>query len=109
MQQNGFEVRTEIYEDQAELKELYDVPLELSSCHTALIDGYVIEGHVPADEVKRLLSQKPNAVGIAVPDMPLESPGMELGETPERYDVLLLGKNGEAHIYATYIGKKKIK
>jgi hypothetical protein len=64
------------------------VPPDLASCHTAEIDGYVVEGHVPASAIKRLISDKPQARGLAVPGMPVGSPGMEGGE-PETYDVIL--------------------
>ena len=71
------------------------VPPELASCHTAEIGGYVLEGHVPADAIKRLLSEKPGAKGLAVPGMPVGSPRMEAeGSAPETYDVVLFG-NGK--------------
>ncbi len=77
-----------------ELKTEWGVPAALHSCHTGKIDGYVIEGHVPADAIKRLLSERPQAIGLAVPGMPIGSPGMEGGE-PETYDVVMFGKDGE--------------
>jgi hypothetical protein len=73
-----------------------------ASCHTAEIDGYVIEGHVPATDVRRLLSERPDAVGLAVPDMPIGSPGMEAEDTKEPYDVLLVKKDGSTEIFATH-------
>ena len=76
------------------LKTEWGVPAALHSCHTGKIDGYVIEGHVPAVAIKRLLAERPQAVGLAVPGMPIGSPGMEGGE-PETYDVLLFAKGGE--------------
>ena len=66
----------------------------LASCHTARIDGYVIEGHVPAEDVRRLLEQKPDAHGLTVPAMPVGSPGMEMGDRQDDYQVLLYGENG---------------
>lgn len=76
---------------------------ELASCHTGLIGGYVIEGHVPAREITRLLSERPDAIGLAVPDMPLGSPGMGEGSSnAEPYDVLLLHKNGTTEVFARY-------
>ena len=78
---------------------------EFASCHTARVGGYTIEGHVPVREIKRLLSEQPDAVGLAVPGMPLGSPGMEFGADREPYDVLLIGKDGTASVYASY-GKK---
>ena len=78
MQKAGFSEETIKVDDMVKVKKEFHVPLELSSCHTAIVDGYVIEGHVPADEVKRLLELKPkDVVGIAVPGMPMESQGME--------------------------------
>lgn len=76
---------------------------ELASCHTALVDGYTVEGHVPADDIKRLLEERPDAVGLTVPDMPLGSPGMEQpdGKT-EPYDVLLVKKDGSTEIFAQH-------
>lgn len=73
-----------------------------ASCHTAEIGGYVIEGHVPADDVKRLLGDKPDAIGLAVPKMPIGSPGMESGDTKEPYDVLLIKKDGSSEVFAKH-------
>jgi len=75
------------------------VPERLYACHTALIDGYVIEGHVPADLIYKLLKEKPAVVGLAVPGMPAGSPGMESGQ-PEPYEVLTFDKNGRTTVYA---------
>lgn len=76
------------------------VPMRLRSCHTAMISGYFIEGHVSADDIDRLLREKPVALGLAVPGMPVGSPGMEApGVTPERYDTLLVLKNGATKIW----------
>lgn len=75
---------------------------EQSSCHTAEIAGYVVEGHVPARELKRLLSERPDAIGLAVPDMPLGSPGMEAGDDRDAYDVLLIRRDGRAEVFARY-------
>jgi hypothetical protein len=74
------------------------VPADLSSCHTALVDGYVVEGHVPADVVKSLLAERPEAAGIAVPGMPIGSPGME-GPNPRPYDVLAFDRQGGRSVY----------
>ena len=76
---------------------------KLASCHTGLIAGYTIEGHVPADDIKRLLAERPDAVGLTVPDMPLGSPGMEQpdGKT-EPYDVLLVKQDGSTEIFAEH-------
>lgn len=110
MQKAGFSEETIKVDDMVKVKKEFHVPLELSSCHTAIVDGYVIEGHVPADEVKRLLELKPkDAVGIAVPGMPMESQGMEQGGKAEQYDVILFKKDGSQEVFATYIGTKKLK
>lgn len=73
-----------------------------ASCHTAEIGGYVVEGHVPAEDVKRLLAEKPDAIGLTVPDMPIGSPGMEAGDTKEPYDVLLVKKDGSTEVFAKH-------
>lgn len=75
------------------------MPQKLYSCHTALIEGYVIEGHVPADVIKRLVKEKPAVLGLAVPGMPIGSPGMEGGK-PEPYAVLTFDKDGKTTVYA---------
>lgn len=77
------------------------VPRELASCHTAQVGGYVIEGHVPASAIKRLLSEKPSATGLAVPGMPVGSPGMEVAGTPaDRYQVFTFDRSGKTAVFA---------
>ncbi len=80
------------------------VPQRMVSCHTALIDGYVIEGHVPADDIRRLLNERPDAVGLAVPDMPLGSPGMDQSRWREAYDVFLINNDGSTEVFSSYSG-----
>jgi len=75
------------------------VPDKLYACHTAVIEGYVIEGHVPADLIHKLVKEKPQVLGLVVPGMPMGSPGMEGGK-PEPYDVLTFDKNGKTTVYA---------
>ena len=101
LQQNGFKVELkEVFgKGFADIKRKYGVPERLSACHTALVDGYVIEGHVPADLIYRLLNEKPPVVGLAVPGMPVGSPGMEGGKA-EPYEVLTFDKNGKTTVYA---------
>lgn len=82
-----------------DVKIKYNVPEKLRSCHTALIDGYVIEGHVPADVIDKLLKERPQVLGLAVPGMPIGSPGMEGGK-PEPYNVLTFDKDGKTSVYA---------
>ena len=81
------------------------MPISYGSCHTAVIEGYVIEGHVPAREIHRLLEEKPDAIGLAVPAMPRGSPGMDgpvYGGVKDPYDVLLIEHNGEARVFQSY-------
>ena len=92
----GFDVEVKDLPDLASVKTENGVPAELASCHTALVDGYVIEGHVPASDIERLLSDRPAVRGLAVPEMPLGSPGMEHPD-PSRhqpYDVMSFGAGG---------------
>lgn len=99
MKQAGFEVRTVDMDDITEVKQASGVPIRLRTCHTALVDNYVIEGHVPADLVKKLLAEKPAVTGVAVPGMPMGSPGME-GATKDPYEVLLFDKSGKTSVFA---------
>ena len=78
---------------------------KLASCHTAKVGGYTIEGHVPAQEIRRLLRERPDAIGLSVPGMPLGSPGMDSGEDRESFDVLLVRRNGSTEVFASYPGK----
>jgi hypothetical protein len=82
-----------------DLKRKHGVPGRLYSCHTALVNGYVIEGHVPADLIKRLLKEKPAIAGLAVPGMPIGSPGME-GPNPQPYEIFTFDKQGRTTVYA---------
>jgi hypothetical protein len=88
------------------VKRRLGVPSDLASCHTAQVDGYVIEGHVPASAIQRLLAQRPQAVGLAVPGMPVGSPGME-GGAPETYEVVLFGPQGR-RTFARYEGGREL-
>ena len=84
------------------IRQRLGVPDKLGSCHTATVDGYVIEGHVHAREIKRLLKERPAARGLSVPGMPVGSPGMEVGSRRDPYDVLLVERNGRSTVYAHY-------
>ncbi|HXV30130.1 MAG TPA: DUF411 domain-containing protein [Sinorhizobium sp.] len=75
---------------------------ELQSCHTGKVAGYVIEGHVPAADIKRLLAEKPDAIGLTVPGLPIGSPGMEVGDRREPYEVLLVRRDGTTEVFARY-------
>lgn len=88
-------------EDTAVARKRHGIPEALGGCHTAVIGGYAIEGHVPAREIKRLLAERPVAAGLAVPGMPEGSPGME-SPTPQAYAVLLVDKKGRHTVYARY-------
>jgi hypothetical protein len=85
----------------SDYRERGGIPNALGSCHTAMVKGYAIEGHVPANEIKRLLAEKPKARGLAVPGMPLGSPGMEAGRK-DAYDVFLVHGNGRTSVYKHY-------
>jgi len=100
---NGFPVRIENSADLQSLKASFGMTPELMSCHTALIGNYVIEGHVPAHAIRRLLEERPDATGLAVPGMPTGSPGMEGGEM-ETYSVILFGRGGRRQMFGRYRG-----
>lgn len=102
MQANGFTVKAQNVADIMPYKNANGVPLALGSCHTAKVDGYVIEGHVPAADIKRLLKERPKVLGLSVPDMPAGSPGMEQGSHKERYDVLTFDHTGNTSVYARH-------
>jgi hypothetical protein len=78
------------------------IPDKLAACHTAKIDGYVIEGHVPSADIKRLIDEKPDAIGLTVPGMPVGAPGMEQGMQFDNYDVLLIRKDGKTEVFASH-------
>lgn len=100
---HGFTVRTTDMEDLAALKAGHHVPRHVQSCHTALVDGYVVEGHVPAAEVRRLLTERPAIAGIAVAGMPIGSPGMEVpGADVHPYEVVAFDKSGSTRMFARY-------
>lgn len=101
----GFEVRTTEMRDLADLKASHGIPRHLESCHTALVAGYVLEGHVPATDIQRLLLERPAVRGLAVPGMPIGSPGMELpGRNAEPYEVVAFDEDGRTEVFATHGG-----
>ncbi len=103
MEQNGYTAKVEDVQNLAEVKTRYQVPVELQSCHTAIVDGYIIEGHVPVAEIERLVSERPDIVGLAVPGMPVGSPGMEVeGAVPQPYQVIVFDKSGNTELFASY-------
>ena len=103
MEENNYTVHVEDVEDLLSVKTRYQVPPLLQSCHTAIVDGYVIEGHVPAADVERLLDERPDIAGLAVPGMPVGSPGMEVpGADPQPYDVLAFDSSGNYEVFSSY-------
>lgn len=101
MREAGFRVRVEDRTDLGPVKAEMGVPHDLASCHTARVGGYVVEGHVPASDVKRLLEEQPDVRGLAVPGMPVGSPGME-GPRPERYEVVAFDGEGGREVFARH-------
>jgi hypothetical protein len=100
----GFETEVGDVEQQAldALKAELGIAPEHASCHTATVDGYFVEGHVPAEDIQRLLSERPDARGLAVPGMPVGSPGMEMGDMRDPFDTLLIGKDGKSSVFASH-------
>jgi hypothetical protein len=98
----GFGVKLTVVDDTAPVRRKYGIPEKLGSCHTGVVAGYALEGHVPAADVKKLLASRPVAAGLAVPGMPAGSPGMEAGARRDPFDVLLVDKAGRASVYASY-------
>lgn len=97
---HGFTVTVEEVSDLVGIRSKNGVPSKAASCHTALVDGYVVEGHVPADAILRMLKERPNVVGIGVPGMPIGAPGME-GPKPQPYDVLAFDRQGNTRVYSS--------
>lgn len=98
---NGFEVQTHNTERMSQVKQALGVQPQHASCHTAEVGGYVIEGHVPAADIHRLLQEKPAVTGLTVPGMPMGSPGME-GPRKDPYQVLTFDRDGNSRVYAEY-------
>nr|WP_310757901.1 DUF411 domain-containing protein [Candidatus Palauibacter soopunensis] len=99
MREAGFELDVEDTDDMIGVKVDAGLPLQLQSCHTALVDGYVFEGHIPAEVIARFLAEKPSASGLAVPGMPVGSPGMEFGDRVDPYDVIRFDAAGNTSVY----------
>ncbi|MBC7610995.1 MAG: DUF411 domain-containing protein [Polaromonas sp.] len=102
LRKNGFEVVTNDVKDTAPYRQKLELSEKFGSCHTASLAGYVLEGHVPAQEIRRLLREKPAALGLAVPGMPVGSPGMEMGSKRDAFDVLLVLSDGSSRVYQSY-------
>ena len=101
LRHNGFRVTVVEQYDLSEIKAQHGIGPELQSCHTAVVDGYAIEGHVPADDIWRLLAERPDASGLAAPGMPTMSPGMN-SDQPKGYDVLLYGPDSRPAVYSRH-------
>lgn len=104
LEDNGFEVRDQVVEDMPAVKTRLGVPHRLGSCHTGVIDGKFVEGHVPAADILKLRGQ-PDLLGVAVPGMPLGSPGMEHGDRQDAYQVIGLGADGGERVLSRYPGR----
>jgi hypothetical protein len=100
MEKAGFSVTVSPDINLPAVRKKHGVPGPLQSCHTALVGGYVVEGHIPADDVKRLLRERPKVVGIAAPGMPIGSPGMEQGSTRQPYDVIAFDAAGKTSVFS---------
>jgi hypothetical protein len=102
MKASGFQMNVIDLDNLNDIKTRVGIPPAMGSCHTAEVGGYFVEGHVPANDVLRLLKEKPDAKGITVPRMPIGSPGMEVGDEKEPYDVILVKKDGTTEVYAKH-------
>jgi len=102
LRNEGFEVRVTETEDLAPVRARLGVPDALRSCHSASVGGYAIEGHVPAADIKRLLKEKPKGAGLAVPGMPIGSPGMEQGARKQPYQTILFDRAGKRTVFARH-------
>ncbi|KAB8330715.1 DUF411 domain-containing protein [Scytonema tolypothrichoides VB-61278] len=98
----GFKIKDFRTPDIEAVKQKYNVPDKLTSCHTAIVNGYVIEGHVPAQDIKRLLQEKPNVIGLSVPQMPMGTPGMEMGNKKDPFSVLAFDNTGRTAVFNEY-------
>ncbi|PSN18394.1 hypothetical protein C7271_12765 [filamentous cyanobacterium CCP5] len=102
MEAAGFQVEDNLTDDINAIKAQYGVPEDLASCHTAIADGYVIEGHVPAADVERMLAEQPDILGIAAPGMPMGSPGMEVDDRADAYTVMAFKTDGSTAPFAAH-------
>ncbi len=101
LRKNGFAVSVREVPDLAPVRKKYGVSRDFGTCHVAMVEGYVVEGHVPAADIRRLLRERPKVAGLAVPGMPAGSPGME-GPRSDPYEVLAFERSGAARVYARY-------
>jgi hypothetical protein len=101
LERNGFTVRVIEQNDLGPIRRKLGVPGQLAACHTAIVGGYVVEGHVPAPAIRKLLAEKPEVIGVSVPGMPEGSPGME-GPKPEPFDVLAFDERGRWRVFQSF-------
>lgn len=102
LRKHAFKVVAKDTSDMSGIKRSGRVPQRLTSCHTAFVNGYVIEGHVPAEDIKRMLAEKPKIAGLAVAGMPVGSPGMEVGNRKDKYEVIAFNRDGTTSVYARH-------
>ena len=102
LKQNNFNVDSLVTDNLETIKQQHGVPEQLASCHTAVVDGYVVEGHVPANDIKRLVAERPQISGITAPGMPIGSPGMESGDMQQSYQVKSYDKQGDIQVFAEH-------
>lgn len=100
---HGFNIEDIKTNDMEAIKQKYNIPPELQSCHTVIIDGYVMEGHIPADDIKRFLKNQPEMTGLAVPGMPIGTPGMEARDIKQPFQVLVFNDQGEIEVFREYL------
>lgn len=100
LRKHAFDVAARDTSDVAAVKRAGRIPERLHSCHTAFVGGYVIEGHVPASDIQRLLREQPKVAGLAVPGMPVGSPGMEVGNRVDKYDVIAFNRDGTTSVFS---------
>ena len=105
LETNGFDVVTHDVKETASKRQALGLAEKYGSCHTATVNGYVLEGHVPARDIQRLLREKPSAIGLAVPGMPVGSPGMDMGTGADAFDVVLVLKDGSSRVFQSYAAK----
>lgn len=105
LEKAGFNVNVRATNDRRDVQVEYGITEDVAACHTGVVDGYVVEGHVPAADIRRLLEERLNAAGLAVPGMPVGSPGMP-GPNPQPFEVLLLKKDGSTKVYRRYVPKE---
>ena len=102
LKNNNFNVKDILTEDVQAVKQKYGISAAMSSCHTSIVDGYIVEGHVPANDIINLLKTKPKIVGISVPGMPMGTPGMEMGGKKDAYKVMSFDKENDYKVFNSY-------